>query len=74
VGVKFLKDENGDYDVRKVHHLGSYVLPMPEGGSVKKILYRQLRRAQVLISNRFMATRLLKSADGRIAGALVDRI
>lgn len=36
-GVKFLKDENGDYDVKKVHHLGSYVLPMPEGGSVKKI-------------------------------------
>ncbi len=69
-GVKFLKDENGDYDVKKVHHLGSYVLPMPEGGSVKKILYRQLRRAQVLISNRFMATRLLKSADGRIAGAI----
>ena len=69
-GVKFLKDENGDYDVKKVHHLGSYVLPMPEGGSVKKILYRQLRRAQVLISNRFMATRLLKSADGRIAGAM----
>ncbi|HEY8006489.1 MAG TPA: fumarate reductase/succinate dehydrogenase flavoprotein subunit [Methylocella sp.] len=69
-GVKFLKDENGDYDVKKVHHLGSYVLPMPEGGSVKKILYRQLRRAQVLISNRFMATRLLKSADGRMAGAM----
>jgi succinate dehydrogenase/fumarate reductase flavoprotein subunit len=69
-GVKFQKDENGDYDVKKVHHLGSYVLPMPEGGSVKKILYRQLRRAQVLISNRFMATRLLKGADGQIAGAI----
>ncbi len=69
-GVKFLKDENGDYDVKKVHHLGTYVLPMPEGGSVKKILYRQLRKAQVLISNRFMATRLLKGADGRIAGAI----
>jgi len=41
-GVKFQKDENRDYDVKKVHHLGSYVLPMPEGGSVKKILYRQL--------------------------------
>jgi len=69
-GVKFQKDENGDYDVKKVHHLGTYVLPMPEGGSVKKILYRQLRKAQVLISNRFMATRLLKGADGRIAGAI----
>ncbi len=69
-GVKFQKDENGDYDVKKVHHLGAYVLPMPQGGSVKKILYRQLRRAQVLISNRFMATRLLKGANGRIAGAI----
>ena len=69
-GVKFLKDENGDYDVKKVHHLGTYVLPMPEGGSVKKILYRQLRKAQVLISNRFMATRLLTAKDGRIAGAI----
>src|SRR5204862_7054017 len=26
-GVKFEKDETGDYAVRKVHHLGSYVLP-----------------------------------------------
>ena len=43
-GVKFEKDENGDYDVKKVHHLGTYVLPMPEGDDVKKILYRQLRR------------------------------
>lgn len=69
-GVKFQKDANGDFDVKKVHHLGTYVLPMPEGGNVKKILYRQLRKAQVLISNRFMATRLLKGVDGRIAGAI----
>ncbi|WP_084572825.1 fumarate reductase/succinate dehydrogenase flavoprotein subunit [Methylocapsa aurea] len=69
-GVKFLKDENGDYDVKKVHHLGAYVLPMPNGANVKKILYRRLRQAQTLISNRFMATRLLRGADGRIAGAI----
>src|SRR6184192_3860497 len=30
-GVKFEKDETGDYAVKKVHHMGSYVLPMPEG-------------------------------------------
>jgi hypothetical protein len=30
--------------VRKVHHLGTYVLPMPEGHHMKKILYRQLKR------------------------------
>src|SRR4051794_36801835 len=69
-GIRFLKDENGDYNVKKVHHIGSYVLPMPNGDTVKKALYRQLRRARILISNRYMATRLLKSSDGRIAGAI----
>ncbi|SDI61620.1 Succinate dehydrogenase/fumarate reductase, flavoprotein subunit [Bradyrhizobium sp. Rc2d] len=69
-GIRFLKNENGDYAVKKVHHIGTYVLPMPNGETVKKALYRQLRRARILISNRFMATRLLKSADGRIAGAI----
>jgi succinate dehydrogenase/fumarate reductase flavoprotein subunit len=28
-GVKFAKDAHGDYDVRRVHRSGSYVLPMP---------------------------------------------
>ncbi|MBR1218981.1 fumarate reductase/succinate dehydrogenase flavoprotein subunit [Bradyrhizobium sp. U87765 SZCCT0131] len=69
-GIKFQKTENGDFDVKKVHHLGSYVLPMPNGDTIKKALYRQLRRERVLISNRFMATRLLTAADGRIAGAI----
>ncbi len=69
-GIRFQKDENGDYDVKKVHHLGTYVLPMPNGDTVKKALYRQLRRAQVLISNRYMATRLLVGTDGRAAGAI----
>jgi succinate dehydrogenase/fumarate reductase flavoprotein subunit len=69
-GIKFQKNENGDFDVKKVHHLGSYVLPMPNGDTVKKALYRQLRRERVLISNRYMATRLLTSSDGRIAGAI----
>ena len=70
LGVKFEKDGSGEYNVRKVHHMGTYVLPMPEGHHVKKILYRQLRRLQVAVTNRFMATRLLKAADGRIAGAI----
>ncbi|MCE9662010.1 fumarate reductase/succinate dehydrogenase flavoprotein subunit [Halomonas sp. M5N1S17] len=67
-GVHFQKDETGDYDMKKVHHLGTYVLPMPEGHNVKKILYRRLRRNRVQIENRYQATRLLKDADGRIAG------
>lgn len=70
LGVKFEKDGSGEYNMRKVHHLGTYVLPMPEGHNVKKVLYRQLRRQQVAVTNRYMATRLLTSADGRIAGAI----
>ncbi len=69
-GIRFRKTENGDFDVKKVHHIGAYVLPMPNGETVKKALYRQLRRAQLLITNRYMATRLLKNADGRISGVI----
>ena len=68
-GVKFEKDETGDYNVKKVHHMGTYVLPMPEGHHMKKILYRQLRRHRVQVVNRYMATRLYTGKDGRIAGA-----
>ncbi|MFN3622764.1 MAG: fumarate reductase/succinate dehydrogenase flavoprotein subunit [Hyphomicrobium sp.] len=68
-GIRFLKTANGDFAVKKVHHIGTYVLPMPNGETVKKALYRQLRRARLLISNRFMATRLLVG-DGRVAGAI----
>ena len=70
IGVKFEKDGSGEYNVRKVHHMGTYVLPMPEGHHVKKALYRQLRKHQVLVTNRYMATRLLTGTDGRIAGAI----
>jgi succinate dehydrogenase/fumarate reductase flavoprotein subunit len=70
LGVKFEKDGTGEYNVRKVHHMGTYVLPMPEGHHVKKALYRQLRRLRVDITNRFMATRLLTAPDGRIAGVI----
>ena len=69
-GIRFQKNQNGDYDVKKVHHIGTYVLPMPNGNTVKKALYRQLKRERVLISNRFMATRLLMGKDGRVAGAI----
>lgn len=68
-GIRFQKDQNGEYDVKKVHHIGTYVLPMPNGDTVKKALYRQLRKARINISNRYMATRLL-TGEGRIAGAI----
>jgi succinate dehydrogenase/fumarate reductase flavoprotein subunit len=69
-GVKFQKTESGDFDVKKVHNNGSYVLPMPEGYDLKKILTKMIRRSGVRVSNRLMATRLLTAADGRIAGVL----
>jgi succinate dehydrogenase/fumarate reductase flavoprotein subunit len=69
-GVKFEKDETGDYAMRKVHHMGTYVLPMPEGHDIKKVLYRRLKRQRVEISNRLVATRLLTAGDGSIAGAM----
>lgn len=70
-GVKFAKDAAGGYDVRRVHRSGSYVLPMPEGKDVKKVLYRVLRqrsiREKVRIENRVMPVRVL-TAGGRTAG------
>ncbi len=69
-GVKFEKDGNGDYAVKKVHHKGAYVLPMPEGHDVKKILYRQLKRARVNITNRIVATRIMTDEHGRASGVL----
>jgi len=68
-GVKFQKTQSGDFDVKRVHHNGNYVLPMPEGYDLKKILTRRLKRAGVTVLNRVMATRLLVS-DGRIAGLI----
>ncbi|MEU1464672.1 fumarate reductase/succinate dehydrogenase flavoprotein subunit [Streptomyces sp. NPDC005727] len=72
-GVKFEKDEHGEYAVRQVHRSGSYVLPMPEGKDVKKVLYRQLRRREmrerIRIENRVMPVRVLTAA-GRAVGAV----
>jgi succinate dehydrogenase/fumarate reductase flavoprotein subunit len=68
-GVKFQKTEAGDFDVKKVHHNGAYVLPMPEGYDLKKILTRLIKRSGARIVNRMMATRLLTD-KGRIAGVL----
>ena len=42
---------------------------MPEGHDIKKVLYRQLKRTRVEITNRLVATRLL-THEGRIAGAM----
>lgn len=70
-GIKFEKDETGDYNVKKVHHMGTYVLPMPEGHHMKKVLYRQLRKKRVNVINRYMATRLFKDKNGKITAAFL---
>ncbi|MEE2853971.1 MAG: fumarate reductase/succinate dehydrogenase flavoprotein subunit [Actinomycetota bacterium] len=71
-GVKFEKNEHGEYAVRRVHRSGSYVLPMPEGKDVKKALYRVLRqrsmREKIQIENRLMPVRVLTDG-GRAVGA-----
>jgi succinate dehydrogenase/fumarate reductase flavoprotein subunit/HEAT repeat protein len=71
-GVKFEKDTYGEYNVRQVHRSGSYVLPMPEGKDVKKVLYRVMRerkmRDRITIENRVMPVRVLVSG-GRAVGA-----
>jgi succinate dehydrogenase/fumarate reductase flavoprotein subunit len=66
-GVKFQKTAAGEYDVKKVHHQGSYVLPMPEGYDIKKLLTRVIRRVGVKTENRVMATKVLVD-EGRAVG------
>ncbi|MEV7176407.1 fumarate reductase/succinate dehydrogenase flavoprotein subunit [Kitasatospora sp. NPDC093679] len=75
-GVKFEKDEYGEYQVRQVHRSGSYVLPMPEGKDVKKVLYRVLRqkhmRERITIENRVMPVRVLTSGGRAVGAAAFD--
>jgi succinate dehydrogenase/fumarate reductase flavoprotein subunit len=68
-GVKFQKDAQGNYDLKQVHRVGKYVLPMPEGKDLKTILARQVKRHKARVTNRVMATRILVK-DGRAIGAV----
>jgi succinate dehydrogenase/fumarate reductase flavoprotein subunit len=68
-GVKFQKDTQGEYDLKQVHRVGKYVLPMPEGKDLKTILARQVKRHKARVTNRVMATRVLVQ-DGRAIGAI----
>ncbi|MEH1864886.1 MAG: fumarate reductase/succinate dehydrogenase flavoprotein subunit [Nostoc sp.] len=68
-GVKFQKDAQGNYDLKQVHRVGKYVLPMPEGKDLKTILTRQVKRHKVKVTNRVMATRILVK-EGRAIGAV----
>ncbi len=68
-GVKFQKDAYGNYDLKQVHRVGKYVLPMPEGKDLKKILARQVKRHKAKVTNRVMATRVMVK-EGRAIGAV----
>ena len=68
-GVKFQKDTEGKYDLKQVHRVGKYVLPMPEGKDLKKILSRQVRRNKVKVVNRVMATKVIVD-DNRAIGII----
>jgi succinate dehydrogenase/fumarate reductase flavoprotein subunit len=68
-GVKFQKTESGDFDVKQVHNNGRYVLPMPEGYDLKKILTRKIKREGVQVVNRLAATRVL--LDGNRACGVI---
>lgn len=68
-GVKFQKDTDGNYDLKQVHRVGKYVLPMPEGKDLKAILTRQVKRHKAKVTNRVMATRVLVQ-EGRATGAV----
>lgn len=68
-GVKFQKDHQGNYDLKQVHRVGKYVLPMPEGKDLKQILARQVKRHKARVTNRVMATRILVK-QGRAIGAV----
>jgi len=46
------------------------VLPMPEGHDIKKILYRQLKRARIDITNRLVVSRVLLGDNGEVAGIM----
>lgn len=68
-GVQFQKDTQGNYDLKQVHRVGKYVLPMPEGKDLKTILTRQVKRHKARVTNRVMATRVLVQ-EGRAIGAV----
>lgn len=68
-GVDFEKDEDGDFQVYRVHRNGRYVLPMPKASDLKKILARQVKKMKCNVVNRVMATRLLTHGT-QVIGAL----
>ena len=66
--VCFPKDDNGDYEVLKIHPKGRFCVTMKEP-ELKAILSNKALDLGVLVMNRTMAVRLLKDGE-RISGAI----
>ena len=66
--VCFPKDDNGDYEVLKIHPKGRFCVTMKEP-ELKAILANKALDLGVLVMNRTMAVRLLKDGE-RISGAI----
>ncbi len=66
--VCFPKDDNGDYEVLKIHPKGRFCVTMKEP-ELKAILANKALDLGVTVMNRTMAVRLLKDGE-RISGAI----
>jgi succinate dehydrogenase/fumarate reductase flavoprotein subunit len=67
-GARFPRDESGQYRVHKVHSKGSFLVDM-EAPDLKKILARQVKKRDVEVLERTVATRLL--AEGGVVNGAV---
>ena len=70
-GVKFEKDEHGDYAVRRVHHSAPTCCRCPRAMTSRRRSIASCgnaRREKIRIENRLMPLRVL-AADGRAVGA-----
>ncbi|MFZ5631659.1 MAG: fumarate reductase/succinate dehydrogenase flavoprotein subunit [Bacillota bacterium] len=66
-GVRFTKDEKGQYIMLKIHPRGKFYAAMDEP-DLKVILAGRVKKAGVRVLNRIMATSLL-TEGGRVVGA-----
>ncbi|WP_227765640.1 fumarate reductase/succinate dehydrogenase flavoprotein subunit [Zhaonella formicivorans] len=66
-GVKFPKDENGNFIVHHIHPEGRYTVPM-DAEDLKKILAREVVKRGVEVLNRHTVTSLL-TREGKVTGA-----
>jgi succinate dehydrogenase/fumarate reductase flavoprotein subunit len=67
MGVQFLRNSKGQYHTFQIHSHGRFLVPM-NSPNMKEILAREVRKHQVNVIERTMATRLL-TYNNRVIGA-----